>query len=476
MKIEKSKGLTVGERKVAQICERSCLSLWSYPNLFYSPNKELCDVLIVFDDIVFIISEKTSEFNPQKRGITTEWRRFKKHIIDKSDRQLNGAEKWLKQFPDKVFMDSACTKSFPIPISKNSKFIKISVVNGLNKINELRDNAESLGIELPSDMQFFEMQTDNFIHLLDEYTFPIVFGELDTAPDLISYFLQKENLIKSHKIPFLPPESDLLVMFLSNLDINTGKHCLIPDFEKYDTIFIDNPEDPYKDFFTRPEVKRYRQANEKSYLWDSLIETYNKALMDGRIIPSTNFSDMEKIVKIMSKENRYFRRILSEKILTMYQNFVPLLERRVLCMQSPSNKELAYMCLILQKYQKETQEQFEKKSYVLLDAYSKLLKNKFPHYKQIIGFTKVFPPIAPVNVYFSLFERELTEADIEYIQICKEQFKVGANIKPLLFKHTAEYPCNDEGLKIQISKKIPVNTPCPCGSGKKYKKCCGRLY
>ena len=24
-----------------------------------------------------------------------------------------------------------------------------------------------------------------------------------------------------------------------------------------------------------------------------------------------------------------------------------------------------------------------------------------------------------------------------------------------------------------MTKKIPVNSPCPCGSGKKYKKCCG---
>ena len=27
----------------------------------------------------------------------------------------------------------------------------------------------------------------------------------------------------------------------------------------------------------------------------------------------------------------------------------------------------------------------------------------------------------------------------------------------------------------EISKKISRNEPCPCGSGKKYKKCCGSL-
>ena len=27
----------------------------------------------------------------------------------------------------------------------------------------------------------------------------------------------------------------------------------------------------------------------------------------------------------------------------------------------------------------------------------------------------------------------------------------------------------------QINKKVKRNEPCPCGSGKKYKKCCGKL-
>ena len=39
MKIEKSKGFTQGEQSVAKICEKSFLSLWSYPNLFYKKTK-----------------------------------------------------------------------------------------------------------------------------------------------------------------------------------------------------------------------------------------------------------------------------------------------------------------------------------------------------------------------------------------------------------------------------------------------------
>ena len=33
----------------------------------------------------------------------------------------------------------------------------------------------------------------------------------------------------------------------------------------------------------------------------------------------------------------------------------------------------------------------------------------------------------------------------------------------------------DETTKPAESEKIGRNAPCPCGSGKKYKKCCGRV-
>ena len=32
-----------------------------------------------------------------------------------------------------------------------------------------------------------------------------------------------------------------------------------------------------------------------------------------------------------------------------------------------------------------------------------------------------------------------------------------------------------ENYKREIDKKISRNEPCPCGSGKKYKRCCGAL-
>jgi hypothetical protein len=39
---------------------------------------------------------------------------------------------------------------------------------------------------------------------------------------------------------------------------------------------------------------------------------------------------------------------------------------------------------------------------------------------------------------------------------------------------TVMYSKKLEGNVVRIEKKVYPNDPCPCGSGKKYKKCCGR--
>lgn len=476
MKIEKSKGFTQGEQGVAEICEKSFLSLWSYPNLFYEKNKELCDVLIVFGNTVFIISEKTSTFDPERRGIKVEWNRFKNNIIDKSYRQLNGAEKRLKQFPDKIFMDPACTKPFPIPINKNARFIKISVINGLDKINKIRDRVKEGDIDVPIDMQIFEMRSDNYIHLLDDYTFPTLFRELDTAADLISYFTKKEDLIVSGKLVFVPPESDFLVMFLSNFDENFGEHCFFKDGDKFDRIFIDNPEDPYPVFINRPDVIMKKEANKISYLWDAIIERYNKTLLDDRITGELGFYERLKISELMSQENRYFRRMLSEKLNVAYNTFNDEINRRVICMQSPTNKELVYACLILRRPFYESNKDYEQHVNLLMEIYSKSLKMRFPQYKQVLCFTRAFPDEYRSSMYFSLFDKELSSMDREYVERCSEHYKIATNFAPIMFRHTPEYPKNSDELRVVYSKKIPVNAKCPCGSGKKYKKCCGKLY
>jgi hypothetical protein len=53
-KVVKSDGVNDSERLLADLCEKSFLKLWSYPNPFKDDRKELCDLLAVFENHVFI--------------------------------------------------------------------------------------------------------------------------------------------------------------------------------------------------------------------------------------------------------------------------------------------------------------------------------------------------------------------------------------------------------------------------------------
>jgi hypothetical protein len=54
MEIKKSPGQTRTEQYLAQLCDRTFLNLWAYPNPFKADGKELCDLLAVFEKNVFL--------------------------------------------------------------------------------------------------------------------------------------------------------------------------------------------------------------------------------------------------------------------------------------------------------------------------------------------------------------------------------------------------------------------------------------
>ncbi len=81
--IIKSEGLNLSEIFLTKYCERAFLKLWAYPNPYKSQGKELCDVLVVFEEHVFIFSIKDISFNTEKAPDIA-WERWKRKAIDES--------------------------------------------------------------------------------------------------------------------------------------------------------------------------------------------------------------------------------------------------------------------------------------------------------------------------------------------------------------------------------------------------------
>src|SRR5215831_18256847 len=83
MNITKSSGSTPTEKLLAELCERSFLKLWSYPNPFKDDRKELCDLLAVFENHVFIFFDRESRpFDKASKDTLISWERWKRAAID----------------------------------------------------------------------------------------------------------------------------------------------------------------------------------------------------------------------------------------------------------------------------------------------------------------------------------------------------------------------------------------------------------
>ena len=68
-RVQRADGVTNAERYLKRLCDKTFLSLWSYPSIYRDQGragkgdgKELCDLLVVFDNDIIIFSDKLCEF------------------------------------------------------------------------------------------------------------------------------------------------------------------------------------------------------------------------------------------------------------------------------------------------------------------------------------------------------------------------------------------------------------------------------
>ena len=104
--IQRDTSFTESERFVNSLGAKSFLKFWTWPNLFRDQEggKEICDLIVVFGNDVLLISDKQIEFNSEKDELIA-WKRWYKDAITKSFKQTKGAERWIKTYPDRLFVD-----------------------------------------------------------------------------------------------------------------------------------------------------------------------------------------------------------------------------------------------------------------------------------------------------------------------------------------------------------------------------------
>ena len=120
--IRKSLGITASEHRLLTICEQTFLSMWkvSRKPLQIPENsieegaegKSSADLLVVCGNALILFSDKSCSF-PDTGSVHTDWSRWFRRSVLESTKQVHGAERWLRAYPDRVFLDEACTQPFP---------------------------------------------------------------------------------------------------------------------------------------------------------------------------------------------------------------------------------------------------------------------------------------------------------------------------------------------------------------------------
>ena len=227
----KSSGTTDSERVLARLCEKTFLSFWSYPNVFRDQGqpggdgKEICDLLVVCGKDVVIFSDKSCVM-PNTGDLNKDWGRWFKRAIEKSADQVHGAERWLRCFPDRVFLDRKCSKKLPLSLQTDVRFHRVVVALGAKArcSKELGGSGSLLLFPAISADEHADPSSPNFrpfavgtvtpgkgfVHVLDDVTLEIMLRELNTATDFLTYLRKKEEFIQAGKLFGTLGEENLL--------------------------------------------------------------------------------------------------------------------------------------------------------------------------------------------------------------------------------------------------------------------------
>jgi hypothetical protein len=312
MRFQRSEGLTASEKVLAELCDKSFLKLWTYPNLFRKPGKELTDLLVVFGNDVIIFSDKSCGY-PDTGNADLDWSRWYNHSIAHSVRQIAKAEKCILSNPDRVFLDAKCLQKLPtdLPNAIEIRVHRICVAVGALDRAEAETGTRALRIEpavLNDAVRFTVGTTDKasgWVHVFDEESLAIVLAELSTVTDFIHYLNSKVALTQTN-FKFADAETDLLGCYLwHGRTFPARDRCYRLDPNLWATVEAS------------PEFLAGRGANKDSQFWDGLIEYINGHYLNETLEFGNDhtMSEHERLVRILAGETRFHRRVLSKAIL-----------------------------------------------------------------------------------------------------------------------------------------------------------------
>ena len=497
--VVKSDGVTVAERYLQGLCERSFLSLWSYAGVFNDrgktgsgDGKEVCDLLVIFGNDIIIFSDKNCKFLRTAK-LDVAWTRWFKTAVLASAIQVFGAERWIRDFPDRLFLDRSCTKPFPlqVPNSKEARFHRIVVAhNSAPQCREELGGSGSLAI-CPRIVgrQHYENSeagilpftigwvgdVGDFVHVLDDISLDILLETLDTITDFVAYLRKKEDFIASGRLLHAAGEEELLATYLADINAD-GEHDFIFAGDADGVVLA---EGLWENFHNSSQRRAQIREDKISYAWDDLIETFSKHAFEGTqyYVSPSGFAGTEKCLRLMAREGRTRRRMLADAFVGLVVKTGDRRIRATRVLQAAVPGDAYYVFLLLPELPGVPNELYRETRRHMLEALCMIVRLKFPDAKDIVGLateTGISESRSEDALYFDGRNWGLNEAaEAERLQRETKLLTNTTEYRDVVKEYPDPWLASDGRVPFSVSPN-PRNKPYPCGSGKKYKKCHGK--
>jgi hypothetical protein len=486
--VTSSEGVTAAERYLAKLCKRSFLSMWSYPGVFRDQKaaaggkgdgKELCDLLVVFENHIIIFSDKDCRFD-DAGDLQVAWARWFKKAIQNSAKQVWGAERWIRQFPKRLFLDRRCTIPFPISLPDLAQMVVHRIVVAHDASRACRDKLggsgslmldSSLVGDLHQNAPFTAGQIDpakGYVHVFDDTTLNIVMSTLDTITDFTAYLTKKEQFLTGNTVIHAAGEEELLAIYLRKMN-DAGEHDFVIEGD-YNFVLLE--EGFWEAFVRSPERKAQIESNRISYSWDKLIEKFAFHAMTGTqyVTSGKPLREQEQVFRLLARESRTGRRALAISLHEVLERSInSLREARVLQPTSPGSPH--YVFLFLKRKEGLTDEEYRNVRMNLLMNYCSVTKLEFPQATIVIGIASEagLPPQRSEDFVYMDASRWSAKDEAKAKEI-QNRYKLLQKVTPGAAREF-EYPVDHKG---RPRKRSPGrNSPCPCGSRKRFKNCHG---
>lgn len=504
--IKKEKGITESEKHLVRLANKTFIGLWSYPNVYTDEGitkskegKELCDLLVVFGNKVIIFSDKDIKFNSEI-PLETAWKRWLKRSVEKSSSQLFGAESWIKNFPERLYLDKKCKNKFPlkldqdnleiylIAVTKNStqpaeKYFSTVAENHARKTSQpIKCNGASSGtfiqaynltkdecLKLPFVITDFDTQR-TFVHILDEITLDLLLSNLDTIYDFTHYLKVKQKSIRSKYLHSVLAEEDLLAHYLMNL--NKSLVGDIPRLENHpEEHSISLPEGMWNDYCKSDLNLIFKSHRKQSKFWDYLISICSDSILKANVSFTAHFpfEAHERALNFLAAENRISRSVLTEAFMDK-KNLVNSNMRSARLVFSPLHKETLYVFLFLPPINNLSKENYRLTRAALAKDYLIVAKYQHPKAKNVVVIateTKGADERSE-DIIAAIYDSPLSSEEKKHAKELMDNKKILERSKGSTNKnikhHSRPY--------LELTPKQGRNITCGCGSGKKYKKCC----